>query len=115
MHLQPYAFHRDWLNFVALDHLPALCAAVGTGPAITTLDKPLWWPREEPGRVLVLQATPDARHCLFIDRASGFWAVPVLSLRGLDLLDLVSARLRLSTTKAAWRLAKICKLRSPMP
>ena len=91
--LPPWAYHRDWLNAYALDLLPAVCAAVGTGRALITLDRPAWWPSAEPGRVIGLRATPDAWHMLFIDRASGFWMEPTLSLRGPDLIALVERRL----------------------
>jgi len=113
--LPAWAYHRDWLNGIALECLPAVCAAVGTGPALAALGRPLWWPSDEPGRVLAVLDRPDGRHLLFIDQASGYWDEPSLCLRGLDLIDLVSARLKLTTVKAAWRLARICRLRSPMP
>ncbi len=113
--LPAWAYHRDWLNAYALDRLPAVCAAVGTGQAVCQSDHPVWWPASEPGHVLLLRATPAAVHGLMIDRASGFWMEPKLDLRGPDLVSLVEKRLGLSPAKAAWRLARICGLRRPMP
>ena len=113
--LPAWSYHRDWLNGYALEFLPAVCAAVGTGPALVTLERPLWWSAEEPGRVLALLATPNVRHILFLDRASGYWEEPTLALRGRDLIDLVATRHALTPAKAAWRLSKLVRLRSPMP
>lgn len=113
--LPAWAYHRDWLNGYALEFLPAVCAAIETGQALQRITQPSWWPSMEPGRVLALRATPAAYHCLFVDEASGFWMEPVLSMQGVDLVALVEKRLGLSPAKAAWRLARICGLRKPMP
>jgi hypothetical protein len=113
--LPAWAYHRDWLNAYALDRLPAVCAAVGTGSAVCQSDHPDWWPEDEPGRVLMLRATPSAFHPLMIDRASGFWMEPKLALQGPDLISLIEKRLGLSPAKAAWRLARVCGLKRPMP
>lgn len=113
--LPAWAYHRDWLNAYALDRLPAVCATVGTGQALAHDLHPSWWPETEPGHVLVLRASPDALHVLCIDMASGFWMEPRLSLQGPDLIALAEKRLNLSPAKAAWRLARACGLRRPMP
>ena len=113
--LPAWAYHRDWLNAYALDRLPAVCAAVGTGQALCRATHPVWWPEDEPGHVLLLRATPEAHHGLMIDQASGFWMEPKLGLQGRDLISLIEKRLALSPAKAAWRLARVCGLRRPMP
>jgi hypothetical protein len=113
--LPAWAYHRDWLNAYALDRLPAVCASLSTGPALAYDLHPEWWPALEPGRVLVLRATPTADHVLCIDMASGFWSEPSLSLQGPDLISLVEKRMGLTTAKAAWRLARAVGLRRPMP
>ena len=116
LHLPPWAYHRDWLNGYALLHLPAVCRHLGTGPAIARAHRPSFWPVEEPGRVLVLLATPQTKAFpLYIDEHSGYWEEPGRQLKGLDLIELAERRLGLSAAKAAWRLARICGRRSPMP
>lgn len=114
-HLPPWAYHRDWLNGYALSMLPAVCAALGTGEAIAFLPRPAFWPECEPGRVIAVRATPQAWHLLLIDRASGFWMEPTMAMQGPDLISLTEKRSSLSTAKAAWKLARICGLKRPMP
>jgi hypothetical protein len=126
----PWFADRAYVTGYALEYLPRVTAALGFGQAMAALPRPRWWfslslpdavvafhgTRSEDCRpVLAVRLTEDSDDLLFIDRATGEWDVPNLCCGGEDMVALAAWRWDLSPTKAAWRLAKTCGLRRPMP
>jgi len=126
--LPAWAYDRDYVTSHALEQLPRVTAQLGIGLAVAMIPRPRWWPfaaapehvrqlhgTSTPGSVAVLRVEPESYDLLFIDRATGEWDCPNLARRGDDLVSLAAWRLGVSDAKAAWRLARICGLRRPVP
>jgi len=123
-HLPKWAYNRSWLNFYALDLLPSLIHEMGVGPAICVMhppDHPKWWPAHEPGHVIMIKAKDrwEGRQrvvtSLCIDLASGYWCNCPRTMQGPDLISLYEKRFNISPAKAAWRIARTCGLKRPLP
>lgn len=129
MTLPPWHADRDYVTTHALHQLPHVTRQLGTGDALSMIQRPTWWwsgsalPQSvlerhglvpiEDEHLLVLALEPGSYDLLFIDRATGEWEVPSLERRGRDLVSLAAWRWGLNETKAAWRLARACGLRKP--
>lgn len=116
----PWAYDPEHVTSFALELLPRVCAEIGTGEAVTTLPRPAWWrwpchdnTAERP--IMALAAKPGSYALLFIDRATGAWDCPPAARFGEELVSLAAWRWRTTPAKAAWRLAKICGLKRPLP
>ncbi|MCL2427893.1 MAG: hypothetical protein FWD12_01510 [Alphaproteobacteria bacterium] len=123
-----WGYVPDYVEEAARDFLPRVLADIGIGPMIgrremrddtqtllAVTDAVL---AADPGRVgewLAFRIEPGAGDILLFDEASHVWHCPALSRRGDGLIELGAWRWGLSTAKAAWRIARLCGLRSPMP
>jgi hypothetical protein len=119
-----WAFDRPYVNILAQDLvLPRLCAELGLGPAVTTCERPAWWPFPAPrpgpaGVILVLRARHYGLHatCL-IDQSTWEWALngPPVIRSGRDLVELAAFIWGGSEAKAAWRIVRMAGRSIPWP
>jgi hypothetical protein len=121
-----WGYDRAFVAELAVDFLPRVLAQMGIGRfigcispdarAIVSRGAPLSaLPLDPDGRWMMMRLQPDSPDKLLLDSWSHAWRCPSLSRRGDDLIDLGAWLWNLSEAKAAFRIARLCGRKRPLP
>jgi hypothetical protein len=121
-----WGYDRAFLAELAAQQLPRILAQMGVSRLIGRIDPqarhivgkgaPLaTLPLCPDGRWMLLRLEQPAPALLALDGWSHAWRCPVLSGRGNDLIDLGAWRWATTPAKAAFRIARLCGRRRPVP
>jgi hypothetical protein len=121
-----YGFDRDFVAELAADCLPRvlgqmgfakLCGRIaGDAKAIVGRGAPFAaLPLGGDGRWMLFRLTPPAPELIAFDERGHAWRCPSLGAQGNDLIDLGAWRWGIGEAKAAFRIARLCGRKRPVP
>jgi hypothetical protein len=118
----PWGFDRHFVAELAADHLHRVRGEMSLSEEIGRLARapseviPLSAMWLAPfGRWMLLRLDEEPRDLIALDTWAHAWSCPALDRAGRDLIDLGAWRWGVSHSKAAFRIARLCGRRRPVP